>query len=150
VTTADTGSAALDIGLPRTPEAPARARAHVRDGFAGALSRSRVAEVELAVTELVANAVVHGNGDIRLRMRLQGGRLYGEVIDAGGGFEHAIRSRDAHDVTGRGLGIVAALADEWGVHEGSTHVWFALDVAASTGVPTHPQLGDARRPHELR
>ncbi len=52
-------------------------------------------------------------------------------------------------MSGRGLGIVAALADEWGVHEGSTHVWFALDVRARVPGITDPQLGDARRPHGL-
>jgi anti-sigma regulatory factor (Ser/Thr protein kinase) len=109
----------------------------------------RLADAQLAVTELVANAVVHGTGDIRLRLRVEGGRLYGEVIDDGGGFEHAIRKRTPSDVTGRGLGIVAALADEWGIHEGSTHVWFALDVTVRMSGTTDPQLGDERRPHGL-
>ncbi len=52
-------------------------------------------------------------------------------------------------MTGRGLGIVAALADEWGIHEGSTHVWFALGVTVRVSGTTDPQLGDERRPHGL-
>ncbi len=140
---------ALDIDLPRAAAAPATAREQVRDAFAGVLTRERFGDVQLAVTELVANAVTHGTGDIRLRMRIDERRLYGEVIDEGGGFEHAIRARTADDLTGRGLGIVAALADEWGVHEGSTHVWFALDVSVRVSGVTGPQLGDERRPHGL-
>lgn len=140
---------ALDIALPRTTRAAATARHRVRGTFGGLLVAERLADAELAVTELVANAVVHGTGDIRLRMRVEGGRLYGEVIDEGGGFEHAIRERTPSDVTGRGLGIVAALADEWGIHEGSTHVWFTLDVSVRVSGTTDPQLGGDRRPHGL-
>ena len=140
---------ALDIALPRTTAAAVTARERMRGTFGAVLAPERLADAQLAVTELVANAVVHGTGDIRLRMRVEGGRLYGEVIDEGGGFEHAIRRRTASDVTGRGLGIVAALADEWGIHEGSTHVWFALDVTVRVSGTTDPQLGDERRPHGL-
>ena len=140
---------ALDVALPRTPAAAAVARDHVRDVLGEALNRERFADVQLAVTELVANAVVHGSGNIRLRLRLEGRRLYGEVIDDGGGFEHAVRRRSSSDVTGRGLGIVAALTDEWGIHEGSTHVWFALHANGSAADVTPPKLGDGRRPHGL-
>ena len=139
----------LDVALPRDPSAAGSGRAQVRRAFGEVLAPERFADAQLAVTELVANAVVHGTGDIRLRMRLEGRRLYGEVVDDGGGFEHAIRERTPSDVTGRGLGIVASLADEWGVHEGSTHVWFALDVSIALAGMTDPQLGDARRPHGL-
>lgn len=121
----------------------------MRTTFGEALTGERFADVQLAVTELVANAVTHGTGDIRLRLRVEGRRLYGEVVDEGGGFEHAIRERTAVDVTGRGLAIVATLADEWGIHEGSTHVWFAVDVSWAGGGVTDPQLGDERRPDGL-
>lgn len=139
----------LDVDLPRTPEAAATARQRVRQTFGDALTPERFADVQLAVTELVANAVAHGTGDIRLRLRVEGRRLYGEVIDGGGGFEHAIRERSASDVTGRGLGIVATLSDEWGIHDGSTHVWFALDVSVRLAGVTDPKLGDQRRPYGL-
>ena len=141
--------AVLDVALPRTAAAAATAREHVRASFGHIMAPERFADVQLAVTELVANAVTHGTGDIRLRLRVEDGRVYGEVIDAGGGFEHAIRERSPSDVTGRGLGIVAALADTWGIHDGSTHVWFALRLSGAATAATDPQLGDARRPHGL-
>ncbi len=143
------GPRVLDVPLPRTTAAAPTARDHVRRAFGDVLAPERVADVQLAVTELVANAVAHGTGGIRLRVRVEAGRLYGEVIDEGGGFEHEIRERTPSEVTGRGLGIVAALADEWGIHEGSTHVWFALGVSVRASGTTAPQLGDERRPHGL-
>jgi anti-sigma regulatory factor (Ser/Thr protein kinase) len=139
----------LDVGLPRTLAAAGAARRHVSGAFGRVLPPERFADLQLAVTELVANAIAHGTGDIRLRLRVEGRRLYGEVIDDGGGFEHAIRERSPSDVTGRGLGIVAALADEWGIHEGSTHVWFALDVSVPVRGTTDPKLGGQRRPDAL-
>ena len=139
----------LDVALPRTAAAAATAREHVRAGFADVMGPERFADLQLAVTELVVNAVNHGTGDIRLRLRLEDGRLYGEVIDEGGGFEHAIRERSPSDVTGRGLGIVAALADTWGIHDGSTHVWFALRLRGAATAATDPKLGDGLRPHGL-
>lgn len=139
----------LDIVVSRTPAAAQSARAQVRHAFGDVMVPERFADLQLAVTELVANAVVHGTGVIRLRLRIEGECLYGEVIDDGGGFEHAARERASHDLDGRGLGIVAALADEWGIHDGSTHVWFALDVSVAADGVADPQLGDDRRPRGL-
>ena len=139
----------LDIELPRSRAAAGIARERVRETFEGALAPERFGDVQLAVSELVANAVMHGRGEIRLRLRLEGARLYGEVTDDGGGFEHEIRARSPEDVTGRGLAIVSALADEWGVHEGSTHVWFGIDVDSPSPPAGDPKLGDERRPRQL-
>jgi anti-sigma regulatory factor (Ser/Thr protein kinase) len=139
----------LDVALPRTAAAAATAREHVQASFGDVMRPERFADVQLAVTELVANAVKHGTGDIRLRLRIEDGRLYGEVIDEGGGFEHAVRERNPSEVTGRGLGIVATLADAWGIHDGSTHVWFALRLSGAATAATDPQLGDGLRPHGL-
>ena len=43
------------------------------------------------VSELVTNAVMHGQGTIRLRLQVDAGDVWGEVIDAGGGFEYEVR-----------------------------------------------------------
>ena len=64
--------------------------------------------------------------------------MRGEVIDEGGGFEHEIRARGPEDIKGRGLFLVDALTDRWGIHEGTTHVWFELvartDASAQTAL----------------
>ena len=37
------------------------------------------------------------------------------------------RDRPATDVGGWGLHLVQTLSKRWGVHEGSTHVWFEIE-----------------------
>ena len=37
------------------------------------------------------------------------------------------RDRPATDVGGWGLHLVQTLSERWGVHEGSTHVWFEIE-----------------------
>jgi len=36
------------------------------------------------------------------------------------------RDKPKTDVGGWGLHLVESLSDRWGVHDGSTHVWFEL------------------------
>jgi anti-sigma regulatory factor (Ser/Thr protein kinase) len=83
----------------------------------------------LAVSELVANAAIHGRPPVRLRLRRTDRRL---IVDVGDGDDHLPRRRLAEetDEDGRGIGIVAALAASWGsrqLPEGKS-VWceFAL------------------------
>jgi anti-sigma regulatory factor (Ser/Thr protein kinase) len=67
----------------------------------------------LAVSELVANAAIHGRPPVRLRLRRTDRRLIVDVCD---GDDHLPRRRLAEetDEDGRGIGIVAALAQSWG------------------------------------
>ncbi|MFG2723049.1 ATP-binding protein [Streptomyces sp. NPDC048416] len=75
-------------------------------------------DVLLCVSELCTNALVHGVPPGRgflLRMGLVGGGLLRvEVQDSGGGVP---RVADAADEGGRGLLLVEAVADKWGVGE---------------------------------
>ena len=141
--------AQIALNLPRDTSAPAMARGAIDGRFAG-LSHNRMADLALVVSELVTNAVVHGHGAISLT--LQHGDddvLRGEVIDRGGGFEQEVRDVGPNDFGGRGLHIVEALASRWGIHEGTTHVWFELQAPETAPGLAEPQLGDARRPAEL-
>ena len=74
--------------------------------------------------------------------------LRGEVVDEGAGFEREVRERGAQEIGGRGLLLVEALSSRWGIHEGTTHVWFEL-TAETSAEPAEPQLGEAERPTEL-
>lgn len=77
--------------------------------------------VELAISNLLANALRHGQGDITVRATVQNDFLTVEVIDQGPGipealgeaaFERFARADDSRTTPGHGLGlaIVAAVA----------------------------------------
>jgi anti-sigma regulatory factor (Ser/Thr protein kinase) len=142
--------------LPRDASASRVARRAVEAELAGRLTRERLLDVDLLVTELVNNALIHGTGAIRLRLQFDGSTVRGEVIDDGGGFERRVRQRGVDDVGGRGLNIVEGLASEWGIHEGTTHVWFEMpsthvwfEMSPDDAEASEPKLGDERRPPEL-
>ncbi|MEA2295283.1 MAG: serine/threonine-protein kinase RsbW [Solirubrobacteraceae bacterium] len=141
-------STPLVIDVARDPRAPAIARAIVRDRFASDLSPRELDDVALIVSELISNAVRHGAGAIELRMTVDDGVLHGEVIDEGPGFETELREQGADEIGGRGLPLVARLSREWGVFDGSSHVWFELDRPARSAA-TAPALGADERPPEL-
>jgi anti-sigma regulatory factor (Ser/Thr protein kinase) len=118
----------IDLELPSTPSAPARARGAL-DRIAGGLSAERLRDVRLLVSELVTNAVRHAGGEaVRLVVGLTGGVLRVEVHDPGHGFEVKQAPRDPLRASGWGLVLVEELADRWGVdHNPRTRVWFEMD-----------------------
>jgi signal transduction histidine kinase len=72
-----------------------------------------------AVGNLVANALEHGDGRVRLRARAQGDRVRIEVDDEGPGLPAPVgdltrRPRAGRGRRGRGLAIAADIADRHG------------------------------------
>jgi anti-sigma regulatory factor (Ser/Thr protein kinase) len=104
----------------------ARARQVVGSALAAwGLDAERTA-IELAVSELVSNAITHGAGDVRVCMDLAGDHVHLEVSDEGGG--RPVMSPEAPvagQVGGWGLRFVDELADDWGADTaaGLTRVW---------------------------
>ena len=102
-------------------------------------------KLELVVTELVTNALVHGTGRIELRLRKQDDGVRGEVTDQGGGFEPVLigmpdlTTADGRRTGGLGLPLVASLCDHWGVYDGSSHVWFEMRPEPDFGEATSPE-----------
>jgi anti-sigma regulatory factor (Ser/Thr protein kinase) len=105
---------------------------------AGRIARAELAVIEphvglleyenllFVITELVVNAVKHGPGEpIMVRVSLESGELQGEVEDRGEGVV-ALRPQPPDSSGGFGLRVVDRLTDEWGVYDGSTHVWFRI------------------------
>jgi anti-sigma regulatory factor (Ser/Thr protein kinase) len=80
----------------------------------------------LVSSELVTNALEHGEGRIELRIGLGDDRVRIEVIDEGADQAPAVRQQTDDQTGGWGLQIVDQLALQWGVFEGTTHVWADL------------------------
>ena len=139
----------LHLELPRLQTAGITARSVISDRFAEQLGPDRVGELLLVVSELVTNAVSHGRGAITLKLRVDRDGVYGEVVDQGGGFEREMRERGPDEFNGRGLMIVDALSRRWGIHEGTTHVWFELGGPDDPPRLTEPELGEDERPRRL-
>jgi anti-sigma regulatory factor (Ser/Thr protein kinase) len=117
----------MKLELPREPRSAARARAAL-GGFEPNLPAERYAAARTLVSELVTNAVKYGGeGPLQLVVTSRPGHLRAEVIDRGGGFDNVPRDADdLHTPGGWGLRLVERLADDWGMFEGSTHVWFEI------------------------
>jgi anti-sigma regulatory factor (Ser/Thr protein kinase) len=131
----------LEFALPRSHEAPGIARRRLGQWLTPRLADAELHKALLLTSELVTNAVMHGHGEITLRAGLDTDRLLVEVIDQGHGFERVLREEDFNSVGGRGLKIVDAESSRWGIHEGTTHVWFELERPG-------PRLGTANKPSE--
>ncbi|MEA2663739.1 MAG: serine/threonine-protein kinase RsbW [Candidatus Eremiobacteraeota bacterium] len=140
-------AAELSFEVPRDERGPALSRAAVRDSFGGRISARELEDLLVIVSELVTNAVRYGSGEICVRARLEDGVVHGEVVDEGSGFERTVERCGIEALGGNGLPIVAALARRWGIHEGSSHVWFEL-MPDDAAAPVGPRRGEEHRPAE--
>ncbi|MEV0526400.1 ATP-binding protein [Streptomyces sp. NPDC050439] len=96
------------------------ARAFARAALTGWGIRERADDITLCVSELATNALLHGvppGRGFRLRLHRDGDVLRVEVHDSGGGWPRPKSGADDDAESGRGLLLVAALADKWGVME---------------------------------
>lgn len=113
--------------LGRHPSEVRRARALVRAALRRSGLERLLSPVELAVSELVTNALRHGRGEVGLTAAVQDDELRVEVADEGGG-RPVVRAAGPtpFDPGGWGLQFVEQLADRWGsqIEEGHTRVWF--------------------------
>ena len=139
----------LEVGLPAAPEAAELARAAIDRLSTPGRHGERFFDLRLLASELVANAVQHGvgaEGRIRLSIaEVAEQRLRVEVEDDGPGFtEIPVRPASHHQTSGRGLRLLSALADRWGIERTpQTRVWFELDLAAPRR--THRVNASSRR-----
>ena len=122
-------SVSVEQELPKSGEAPGLARDAVCR-LRGDVPEDLVDDARLLVSELVSNGVKYGGeGAILLHLEAGADRLRAEIVDQGAGFEpqtRANRQLTPADEGGWGLHLVDELAHEWGVYEGSTHVWFEI------------------------
>ena len=96
----------------------------------------------LLVSEVVTNAVLHARTGLALELRLQGPVLRITVSD-GSPRQPLRRHNSLESSTGRGIGLVETLANEWGTGPGhepwQKDVWFEL--AAEPGRLREPADG---------
>jgi anti-sigma regulatory factor (Ser/Thr protein kinase) len=116
-------SPSSQIELPRHAQAGKLARGFVDEHIAPAISDRALGNVKMVVSELVNNAIVHGEGHVVLRAEITPQTVRLEVVDEGTGEAPAIRKEPGGADGGFGLRIVEALALRWGAFEGTTHVW---------------------------
>jgi anti-sigma regulatory factor (Ser/Thr protein kinase) len=119
----------LDLTIKGGHSAPVRARTALR-AFNGSLGERRD-DVQLLVTELVTNAVVHAGADsdtsIGVRVEAAPDAIRAEVSHPGPRFEARPRPEEQKF----GLHLVDRLADRWGSEsvEEQNRTWFELDRA---------------------
>jgi anti-sigma regulatory factor (Ser/Thr protein kinase) len=110
------------------PESTPLARGVVRQLLDGELDENALDTAELCVSELVTNAILHASTDVELSVTLARRRVRLAVRDQSSQLPTLERhTRTAS--TGRGLAMVIAIADAWGIerhdHRGKT-VWCEL------------------------
>jgi anti-sigma regulatory factor (Ser/Thr protein kinase) len=116
------------------PASVPRARRLACEAAAPYVDETQLKAFELAVTEVVSNAVRHGGGDsIRMAVTPKDGYMCVQVTDAGAGLVPKPGALEADDNGGFGLFIVEQLTRRWGVtrEDNRTRVWFELDFTAA-------------------
>ncbi|MER5375803.1 SpoIIE family protein phosphatase [Streptomyces sp. NPDC002553] len=112
--------------LPSEPAAVAGARRMANDQLAAWGLDEPAFATELIVSELVTNAIRYGHDPIQLRL-IRGDALICEVSDGSSTAPHLRRAR-TFDEGGRGLLLVAQLAERWGSRQTPTGktIWAEL------------------------
>jgi anti-sigma regulatory factor (Ser/Thr protein kinase) len=124
------------VELVETVQGEPREVSRVRHALATALSRWGVTDgatdvAVLLTSEIVTNAIRYGEPPLELHAVLHGLELTVSIDDAGHGPVHAVDHVRWDSQGGRGLHLVEALSDRWGVRERQCgkQVWFALLLA---------------------
>lgn len=131
--------------LPWSPTACGLARTAVRDVLPRWGLGELVPAAELLVSELVCNALRHGEGPLTLTLE----RAPDVRCSVSDGSSKPPRPADAgpEDEGGRGLALVDMLAARWGCERGPVGktVWFELPVEAETPVPDGTEAPDDKK-----
>jgi anti-sigma regulatory factor (Ser/Thr protein kinase) len=116
--------------FPRTPESVAAARRFVHDSLNVADEVADLDVVVLCTSELVTNAIVHTGGDhFDVEIVSGAGGIGVSVFDSEPAVPETWRA-ETSDLHGRGISLVEALSDSWGVdpeEQEGKRVWFRLD-----------------------
>ncbi|MEV7114699.1 ATP-binding protein [Streptomyces anulatus] len=141
--------ASSSMAIPHGPAGVGQARHRMREQLRGnGVSDAVVDDAVLILSELLSNACRHGrplgrhtdvgDGDIRAAWRVDtGGALTVEVTDGGGPTRPVPATPSVTARGGRGLNIISALAQEWGVRDdssGEVTVWALVSSKKPPGI----------------
>jgi serine phosphatase RsbU (regulator of sigma subunit) len=130
-----------ELRLGSEPDAIPRARRFAVTALADH-PQALIDDAALIVTELLTNAVLHGEPPVTLRVRHSDDRVRVEVEDTGRKMPVAVR-HSADAMTGRGLPLVAALSASWGVDAAQSgagkSVWAELTPESAAAPPTQAE-----------
>src|SRR6185295_1498031 len=123
------------VQLPAVVES-ARAAREAVDALALGEQDETACTLRLLVTELVSNSVRHAGlssaDSITLEVWVEDGLVRGEVTDRGPGFDRPAFDQPPEGISGRGLYLVDALADQWGcertIDDEGWVVWFQIEL----------------------
>jgi anti-sigma regulatory factor (Ser/Thr protein kinase) len=118
----------LNLALASSTDAPRQARQAISELLARSGRTDLGADAAVLVSELVTNAVLHASGPITISAAYLDSILRVEVHDTDTQLLPALRKPSASDKTGRGLHLVALLADRWAIvptPAGKT-IWFEI------------------------
>jgi anti-sigma regulatory factor (Ser/Thr protein kinase) len=126
------------MALPRSPSSVAAARRFIQDQAAAwGLDETARDQLVLIGSELVTNAVLHARTELTLTLELRDGRVRISVRDRSEALA-TMRHYRADALTGRGLSVVAALSDRWGVSAAADGKVVWAEVAANGDHPGAP------------
>ncbi|MFF1476201.1 ATP-binding protein [Streptomyces sp. NPDC058301] len=131
------------MAVPHGPAGVGKARHRMREQLLGnGVSEPVVDDAVLVLSELLSNACRHGrplgradvgDGDVRAAWQIdKAGRLTVEVTDGGGPTRPVPATPSVTARGGRGLNIISALAQDWGVRDsasGEVTVWVIITAA---------------------
>lgn len=126
VPAADSGT----MTLPAALSSGRQARAYLRRALPSMGCLHVLDDAALLLSEVVNNAVLHANSGVEVQLQRTADSLHVEVADRGAG--GVLRRDAAHlDMGGRGVALLASVADAWGATaDGASghRVWFELDL----------------------
>lgn len=104
------------------------------------LDESARSKLELILSELVTNSVVHAGEDreaeLVVRLKRERALICGEVCAEGPEFEWTPHDPDLDEPGGLGLMIVDELTERWGIHANAhVCVWFECESCGPGGQP---------------
>ena len=107
------------VVVPHHARGAQQARHRLAAELAGVLPPPLLADVVAVVAELVGNSIRHAGplpgGVVRVAWRVRGNAVEVRVTDGGAAEIPSPREAGPEELDGRGLTIVQALADRWGV-----------------------------------